>query len=91
MSYQIQSIPITKARINLGALVKRVHLGKECFILEKDGIPIAGLIDIDELEDYLELQNPEVSKYIKQSTKEYLAGKIRPAQALRSELKKVKK
>lgn len=80
----IQSIPITQARINLGALVKRVHLGKECFILEKDGIPVAGLVDIDELEDYLELQNPKVRRHIQQSTKEYLAGKSRPLKALRA-------
>ena len=54
----VHRIPITKARTNLGALVKRVHLNKEYFILEKDGIPIAGIMNIDEFEDYLELQDP---------------------------------
>ncbi len=54
----VMHLPITKARINLGALVKRTHLGKEYFIIGKDGIPIAGLMDIDELEDYLELKDP---------------------------------
>jgi hypothetical protein len=29
-------------------------------ILEKDDIPIAGMMDIDEFEDYLELQDPKV-------------------------------
>ena len=57
----VTTIPITKARINLGALVRRVHLNKEYFVIEKDGIPIAGLMDIDEFEDYLELQDPKVS------------------------------
>jgi hypothetical protein len=37
---------------------------KEYIILEKDGIPIAGLMDIDEFEDYLELQDPKVSAHI---------------------------
>ena len=74
----VTSIPITKARINLGALVKRVRLNKEYFILEKDGIPVAGLMDIDEFEDYLELQDPKVREHIRTSNEEYLAGKGRP-------------
>jgi prevent-host-death family protein len=52
----VQHLPLTKARINLGAVVKRVHLDKEYVILEKDGIPVAGVMPIDEFEDYLELQ-----------------------------------
>ena len=55
----IQRIPITKARINLGQIVRRVHVNKEYFVLEKDGIPVAGIIDVDELEDYLELREPD--------------------------------
>ena len=50
----VHRIPITKARVNLGQVVRRVHNNKECFILEKDGIPVAGIIDVDELEDYLD-------------------------------------
>jgi hypothetical protein len=74
----VTNIPITKARINLGALVKRIHLNKEYFILEKDGIPIAGMMGIDEFEDYLELQDPNVREHIRKSNEEYLAGKSRP-------------
>jgi Antitoxin Phd_YefM, type II toxin-antitoxin system len=48
----VTTVPITKARINLGALVTRVHCNKEYLILEKDGIPMAGIMDIDEFEDY---------------------------------------
>lgn len=83
----VQRLPITKARINLGALVKRVHLNKEYVILEKDGIPIAGLMDIDELEDYLELQDPRVRTHIRKSNQEYLAGKGRPAEEFLKELR----
>ena len=39
----VHRLPITKARINLGQVVKRVHVNKEYFILEKDGIPVAGI------------------------------------------------
>ena len=86
-SPKVQRLPITQARINLGALVKRVHLNKEYFILEKDGIPVAGIMDIDEFEDYLELQDPRVREHIRRSYQEYLAGKGRPAEQLLAELK----
>lgn len=74
----ITTIPLTKARINLGALIKRVRLNKEYFILEKDGIPVAGIMDIDEFEDYIELRDPKIQEHIRKSNKEYLAGKSRP-------------
>ena len=82
----VHRLPITKARINLGAVVKQVHLNKEYVILEKDGIPIAGLMDIDEFEDYLELKDPKIREHIRKSNDEYLAGKSRPASALFAEL-----
>ena len=84
---KVRRLPITQARINLGALVKRVHLNKEYFILEKDGIPVAGIMDIDEFEDYLELQDPKVRTHIQKSKEEYLAGKSRPAEEFLKELR----
>jgi hypothetical protein len=36
----------------------RVHLNREYVIVEKGGIPIAGMMDIDEFEDFLELHDP---------------------------------
>jgi 4'-phosphopantetheinyl transferase EntD len=83
----INTMPMTKARTNLGALAKRIHLNKEYFILEKDGIPIIGIMDADELEDYLELQDPTIQRQIQKSHQEYLAGKSRPARELLAELK----
>ncbi len=78
----VRRLPITKARINLGAVVKRVHLDKEYVVLEKDGIPIVGVMDIDEFEDYLELKDPKARKDIRKSTEEDRAGKSRPAHEL---------
>lgn len=82
----VTRLPITKARVNLGAVVKRVHLNKEYIIIEKDGIPIAGLMDIDEFEDYLEQQDAAVQTAIDESDSEYRAGKSRPASELLAEL-----
>ncbi len=90
-SLVIQRLPLTRARVNLGAVIKRVHLNKEYFILEKDGIPVAGMMDIDEFEDYLELKDPKVKVQIRKSYQEYLSGKSRPAEKLLSELQKEKK
>lgn len=84
----INRIPITKARINLGQIAKRAHNNNEYFILEKDGIPVIGIMAADELEDYLELRNPKVKNVIASSRKDYARGKTRPAQKLLAELKK---
>jgi prevent-host-death family protein len=78
----VTRIPLTEARINLGAIVSRVSAGNECFILEKNGLPVAALMDIDEFEDSLELHDPEVNATIAESREEYLAGKSRPAEEL---------
>ena len=51
----IHRIPITRARINLGQVARRAHINKEYFILEKDGIPVAAIMNVEELEDFLEL------------------------------------
>ena len=84
---KVSVMPITKARINLGALVRRVHMNKEYVILEKGGIPVAGIMDADELEDYLEIHDPVVQEHIRKSTEEYRAGKSRPAEELLKELR----
>jgi PHD/YefM family antitoxin component YafN of YafNO toxin-antitoxin module len=83
----VTTIPITKARNNLGALIQQVHLNKEYVILEKDGMPIAGIMDIDEFEDYIELQDPKVRAHICKSQQEYRAGKSRPAEEFLAELR----
>ena len=79
MARIINRIPITKARINLGQVARRAHVNREYFILEKDGIPVAGVLSADELEDYLETQDPGVKAQIRKSTEEYRRGKSRDA------------
>ena len=84
----VHHIPITKARINLGSIVRRAHKNKECFILEKDGIPVAGIIDVDELDDHLELNDTALKRQIKAGYKEYLRGKTRDAGDFVAELRR---
>lgn len=82
------TIPITKARVNLGAIVKRASLKKERFIIEKDGYPVAMLMDIDEYEDLLDQTDEKLKQDIAISTAEFKAGKGRPARELLAELEK---
>ena len=82
----VQHMPLTKARINLGAVIRDVHVNKRYVILEKNGMPVAGIMDIDEFEDYLELQDPVVQRHIAASAKESVAGKGRSASELFAEL-----
>ena len=83
----IHRIPITKARINLGQVVRRAHTNREYFILEKDGIPVAGVLNVDDMEDYLELQDPSLKDQIKKSYGEYRRGKARNVSKFLAELR----
>ena len=47
----INRLPSTKARINLGQIARRAHNGNEYFILQKDGIPVIGIMAADEVEE----------------------------------------
>jgi PHD/YefM family antitoxin component YafN of YafNO toxin-antitoxin module len=84
MKSVVHRIAITRARINLGQVVRRAHLNREYFILEKDGIPVAGIMNVDEFEDYLELQNPGLKRRIQKGHAEYKRGKARDARTFLS-------
>jgi prevent-host-death family protein len=46
-----KNIPISKARVNLGAVVKGVREKGDVVVLEKDGIPVASIVGVDLVED----------------------------------------
>lgn len=85
--FVVHRIPITRARINLGQVARRVHINKEYFILEKDGIPVAAIMNVEELEDYLELKDPALKRHIRKSYQEYQRGKAREAGKFLKELR----
>jgi hypothetical protein len=88
MARVVHRLPITRARINLGQVVRRVHVNREFFILEKVGIPVAGIMSVEDMEDYLELQNSALKKQIEKSQKEYRRGKARDAAGFLKELRR---
>jgi hypothetical protein len=83
----VHRIPLTKARINLGQVVRRAHVNREYFILEKDGIPVVGIMHVDDLEDYLDLHDSDLNNHIAKSSAEYREGKARDVSELLAELK----
>jgi hypothetical protein len=91
----VHRIPLTKARINLGQVVRRANVNREFFILEKDGIPVAGIMHVDDLEDYLDHQDESLKAQIKQGYRDYVDGKARDVSDILKELrpsaKRVKK
>ncbi len=86
----VHRLAITKARIHLGQLAKRAHVDKEYFILEKDGIPVIGIMDAEELEDYLEVRDPRVRRQIEESNEDIRTGRVRPAERLLAEIRRRK-
>jgi len=83
----VKTISVTKARINLEEVIKRVHLNKDSFVLEKGGIPVAAILDIDEFEDWLEMKDPKVKEQIRQGYEEYKKGKTVPLDKFLSKIR----
>ena len=47
-------IPATQAHRKFGDLIRRVYSGKEHFVVEKDGLPVAAIISVQEYEALME-------------------------------------
>lgn len=58
----VEQIAISKARSMIGKLVNRVHVDKERIVLEKGGMPVAALIDIEEFKKFMAFQETAGSK-----------------------------
>ncbi len=51
----VKTIAATKARIRFGDILKRVHSGREQFIVEKDGLEVAAILGRQDYEQYRRL------------------------------------
>jgi hypothetical protein len=82
-------------RMNLGQVVRRVHVNREYLILEKDGIAVVAIMQVDDLEHYLDQQDEGLQEQIKTGYQDYLAGSTREVGEFLTELhgpaKKAKK
>ena len=87
MAVRVLRMPMTKARTHLGSLVRAVNVEGDVVVLEKDGIPVAGLVGMDVLEDYLESRDRALRRRMRESMKAYRSGRTRPVRELLDELK----
>jgi len=87
MANRVLRMPMTKARTQLGSLVRGVRVEGDVVVLEKDGIPVAGLIDIDVLDDYLETTDPALRRRLRASIKAHRSGRTRPVREFLEKMK----
>ena len=73
---------------SLNSLVKRVHRDHEYLILKDNGTPLAAVMEIDEFEDYLEVNDPKVRRAIELSNEDIREGRTRPAREFLEELRR---
>ena len=84
----IHRVSIDNAQTRLGRVALRVRARNEYAILEKDGVPLAGVVAMDEFEDYLELQDPGLKQQIAEGYAEYLRGEAQPVRDFLAGLKR---
>ena len=88
---RVRRLSLAEARANLNKIAKYAHVNGVYFLVGKNGAPVIGIMDAEELEDYLELRDPKVQREIQRSNEEYLAGKSRPFEEFLAELKSGKR
>jgi prevent-host-death family protein len=82
----VRHLPLTQFRQRVGEVINRVHREKEYVVVERGGLPVAAVMDIDEFEDYLEVRDPEAQRDVAASREDIAAGRIRPVEELLTEL-----
>lgn len=82
----VQHLPLTKFRQSVGQVINRVNREKQYVVVERGGLPVAAVMNIDEFEDYLELRDPQARKDIARSREDVEAGRVRPVGELLAEL-----
>ncbi len=82
----VRHLPLTRFRERVGHILNRVHRNKEYVVVERGGLPVAAVMDIDEFEDYLELRDSDARADIVASRRDVKEGRIRPARMLLAEL-----
>lgn len=79
---QITRIEAAQAKARFTEIIRRVTEGGEYIVIERDGTPLLGILDADELEDYLDLHDEALQEQIRQGYQEYQAGRARPVERI---------
>jgi prevent-host-death family protein len=86
---RIRHVPLTEARASLGTIVNEVNRTSRYVVVERGGLPVAVIMDVDEFEDYLDLRDPAARERIAQASREHHAGESSPAEDLLAPLQRV--
>ncbi len=85
---RVRHLSLAEARASLNKIVQQAHGKGEYFFVGGNGSPVIGIMDADEMEDYLELRDPKVQTKIQKSNEDVRAGRTRPAAQLLEEARK---
>ena len=83
---RVRRVSLAEARANLTKIARHAHDNGVYFLAGENGAPVIGIMDAEEMEDYLELRDPKLQLEIQKSNEEYLAGKSRPFEEFLAEL-----
>ena len=79
------TIPATQAHRKFGELVRRVFSGSEHFIVEKDGLPVAAIISMQEYEELMKERERREQKLKRFSKLARKLGELAQRQGLTEE------
>ena len=65
-----RTLSLEKAAETLPSIVEKLRSG-DFVIVQQNGKPVAGIVDVDDMEDFLELQNPLIKKQIGRRPTQY--------------------
>jgi len=82
----VKTLSIQEAKDKLPGIIEKLRSG-DFVVVEKQGKPIAGIVDFEDMEDFIELNNASLQKQIQNGYKEFKTGKANPARAFLKTLK----
>lgn len=88
---QITRIAAAQAKARFNEIIRRVTEDREYIVIERDGTPVLGILDADELEDYLDLHDEALKEQIRQGYREYQAGRTRPVERVLAHARRLAK
>ena len=82
----VKTLSIQEAKDKLPGIVEKLRSG-DFVVVEKQGKPIAGIVDFEDMEDFLELNNAPLQKQIQGGYREFKTGKAVHARVFLKTLK----
>ena len=74
----VKTLSIQEAKDKLPGIIEKLRSG-DFVVVEKQGKPIAGIVDFEDMEDFIELNNASLQKQIQNGYKEFKTGKAKPS------------